>query len=372
MELSAEDSLRLNVMLTQNLQAVRIDDSKMIVYGLTEKGEAKVPLNPNCKSEKYIKLVKEVFSTHVMGSPGGYPVFLKRWTRMGQARDDSLQQMLLLGEPEAVIAAVHAPGLTDELAQRAWWIMPTSDNARQMLAKEAVSKGKTGRVLADFLLEFLPFEEEQSVAIDTVRLLLQPDLITEDEKNKLWSKAKTKNSFYVGFMHAIPDDLPGSAVPNSKYEVVRGKIKPLTAKGNCCALLLEKVLGESGQCFINTAQLALKKPSDQYVVISLFDAIGKYFSDIKPVNYPENDIELIQNEIKSYCTDTEDDLKNLITAVPEMENIIQAMMVLSCVSVKLLNPVFAQTDAIGSGMRKKIKPITGLISYQLKTLLEKA
>ena len=172
MELSAEDSLRINVLLAQNLQAVRIDDSKMVVYGLTEKGEAKVPLNPNCKSEKYIKAVKEVFSTHVMGSPGGYPVFLKRWTRMGQARDESLQQMLLLGEPEAVIATVHACGLTDELAERAWWCMPTSDNARQMLAKEAVVKGKTGRVLAEFLLEFLPFEEEQSVAIESVDTIL--------------------------------------------------------------------------------------------------------------------------------------------------------------------------------------------------------
>ena len=46
-------------------------------------------------------------------------------------------------------------------------------------------------------------------------------------------------------------------------------------------------------------------------------------------------------------------------------------VVLSCISVKLVNPVFAQTDAIGSGMRKKIKPITDPISLQLKTILGK-
>jgi len=103
MELSAEDSLRLNVLLAQDLQAIRIDESKMIVYALTEKGEARVRLNSNCKDEKYIKEIKAMFSTHVMGSPGGYPVFLKRWTRMGQARDESLQQLLLLGESEAVV-----------------------------------------------------------------------------------------------------------------------------------------------------------------------------------------------------------------------------------------------------------------------------
>ena len=114
MDLSAEDSLRLNVLLNQDLQAVRIDDSKMIVYGLTEKGEAKVPLNPNCRDEQYIKRVKEVISSHVLGSPGGYPIFLRRWTRMGQTRDESLDRLLQLGEPEAVVAVVHAPGLTDE------------------------------------------------------------------------------------------------------------------------------------------------------------------------------------------------------------------------------------------------------------------
>ena len=88
MQLSQEDSLRLNVLLNQTLHAVRIDEGKMIVYGLTERGEAKIQLNPNCKEEVYIRRVKEMISSHVLGSPGGYPVFLKRWTRMGQQRSN--------------------------------------------------------------------------------------------------------------------------------------------------------------------------------------------------------------------------------------------------------------------------------------------
>ena len=127
---------------------------------------------------------------------------------MGQARDDSLAQLLLLGEPEAVVAAVHAPGLTDELASRAWWAMPTSENARRMLEKPAVVEGETGKVLADFLIEFLPFEEEQRDMIESVRLVLQQGLISQEEKEKLWKKAKTKRSFYVGFLLASADDLP--------------------------------------------------------------------------------------------------------------------------------------------------------------------
>ena len=40
MELSSEDSLRLNVLINQDLQAIRIDESKMIVQALTGRGEA--------------------------------------------------------------------------------------------------------------------------------------------------------------------------------------------------------------------------------------------------------------------------------------------------------------------------------------------
>ncbi|MDT8283172.1 MAG: hypothetical protein RQ982_10265, partial [Gammaproteobacteria bacterium] len=86
MALSAEDNLRLNVLLAQELHAVRIDESKMTVFALTAKGEARIPLNAIGKDEKYIKEVKALLSTHIMGSPGGYPIYLKRWTRMGQAR----------------------------------------------------------------------------------------------------------------------------------------------------------------------------------------------------------------------------------------------------------------------------------------------
>ena len=36
--------------------------------------------------------------------------------------------------------------------------------------------------LAEFLIEFLPFEEDQSDMIESVRLVLQPGLINQQEK----------------------------------------------------------------------------------------------------------------------------------------------------------------------------------------------
>ncbi len=372
MQLSPEDNLRLNVLLAQELHAVRIDESKMIVYALTAKGEAKVPLNAIGKDEKYIKEVKALFSTHVMGSPGGYPVYLKRWTRMGQARDESLAQLLLLGEPEAVVAAVHATGLTDELAARAWWAMPTAENARRMLEKQAVVEGETGKILAEFLIEFLPFEEEQSDMIDSVRLVLQPGLISQEEKEKLWAKTKTKRSFYVGFLHASPDDLPIEIDAHPLHEKIIRQLTPLLEINNSHALMLEKVLSAKGQAFIKTIEDALKKPGNQDVVVSLMSAISNYFSSIVPDEFSEEDIVAICAESESLCGSDSPEMNKIISAIGDDESSVQkylsAMTVLSCLSVKLVNPIFSRTDAIGTVMRKKIKPVTDPIIEQLAIL----
>ena len=128
MNLSDQDSLRLHVLLANNVKAIRIDESRMEVFGLTDEGEVKVPLNPNSRHEQYLKRVREMISGHVMGSPGGYPVFLQRWTRMGQTRNENLAELLMLGDPEADVAVVHAPGLSPVLAERAWWAMPEAEN----------------------------------------------------------------------------------------------------------------------------------------------------------------------------------------------------------------------------------------------------
>ena len=372
MSLSAEDNLRLNVLLAQELYAVRIDESKMTVFALTAKGEAKVPLNAIGKDEVYIKEVKALFSTHVMGSPGGYPVYLKRWTRMGQARDESLAQLLLLGEPEAVVAAVHASGLTDELAARAWWAMPTAENARRMLEKQAVVEGETGKLLAEFLLEFLPFEEEQSDIIESVRLVLQPGLISQQEKDKLWSKTKTKRSFYVGFLHASADELPIDIDGHPDYDKINQLLTPLIEQGNAYALMLAKVLSAKGQATIKTIEDALKKPGNQDVVVSLLAAVSKYFEPILPQQFTRDDISSICTQAETLCCGNNDEINHIIAALngdaEKVKKYLSAMTILACLSVELVNPIFARSDAIGTVMRKKIKPVTDPVLEQLHIL----
>lgn len=368
MDLSPEDSLRLNVLLTQGLQAVRVDESRMIVYALTERGEAKVPLNSNCRDEKYIRNVKSLLSSHSLGSPGGYPVYLKRWTRMGQAKDESLEQLLVLGEEEAVVAVVHASGLTDEIARRAWWCMPNTDNARRMLEKQAVINGEMGPVLAEFLIEHLPFEEDPLAMIDSVKAALQPGLVTEELRQSLWEKAKLKGAYFVGFLQAMPDNLPGNAEAHPRYADYKKVLVPLIAQGNKQAALLLKVMSAAGQNYINTIDAALKRPSDQNVVVALFMTLENYFADICPGFENHREITEIVAEAKHKCQQCDEQLTELKAAVPDAENYIHAMMVLSGYCEELTFPVFGQTDAVGSVMRKRIKHLTDPIKVQTSVL----
>lgn len=369
MDLSSEDSLRLNVLLHQDVEAIRIDDSKMIVYGLSPRGEAQVPLNPNCRDEQYIKKVKEVISSHMLGSPGGYPIFLRRWTRMGQAKDDSLERLLKLGEPEAVVAVVHATGLTDELARRAWWAMPNSTNARCMLEKQSVVQGQMGKTLANFLVEFLPFEEDPKNMLESVRLVLQTDLIDEATRQSLWSRGQRKNAFYVGFLKMLPDDLPVQAAAHPDYENLKTKLAELDAAGQPVARQLLRVLSPAGQAYIKTATTVIKKPANQDVVVALLEAIESYFAPLRPALPPSTEMSVLIEQADQACAGKSIAAINTVLEVaPETESLLQAMLTLSWVGVHLINPIFARTDAIGTVMRRKLEPVSTPMLDLLQTL----
>ncbi len=373
MELTNEDSLRLNVLLANKVQAIRIDESKMIVYGLTSRGDAKIQLHPTCRNEQYLRQVRELISGHILGSPGGYPVYLKRWTRMGQTKDDSLEQMLMLGEPEAVVAVVHAPGLTIELARRAWWATPDSDNARSMLRNEIVAQSELGKVLAEHLVEYLPFEEQAIDIIESIRLVLQPGLIDDETRQKIWHKGRSKNAYLVGFLWTPPEDLPNPLPARSDAVQIQADLAPLVANGNLMAKQLVEVTSSGGQTFIDICEHVLRKPSNQEVVKMLFDVIARYFENIRPDNYDDemNILTLIEraSDFCETCLDTNSVERRAVLAVlPEKQDMVRAMLILSGLRYSVLRPVFSRTDAIGSLMRKKLAPVTELILEQFAIL----
>jgi len=373
MELTNEDNLRLNVLLANKVQAIRIDESKMIVYALSAKGEAKIQLHPTGRNELYLKKVRELISGQILGSPGGYPVYLKRWTRMGQTKDDSLEQLLKLGEPEAVVAVVHAPALTVELAHRAWWALPNSDNARSMLINEKIAQSEMGKILTQHLVEFLPFEEDPMNLIQSVALVLQPGLIDEETRQKLWIRGRTKTAYLLGFLAAQPEKLPSSLPARADAAQIQQHLSVLAENENSIAKQLIKISSPTGQVFLDSCERVLHKPSNQEVVSVLFGLIAKYFENIRPNDYDNemNILSLIErasNRCETCLDSSSVERRAVLEVMPEMQESIKAMLILSGLGYSVLEPIFSRTTAIGSLMRKKLAPVTKPILEQFTVL----
>ncbi len=370
-ELTPEDSLRLNVMLANNIQAVRIDTNAMTVYGLSPKGTATVKLHPSGRNEQYLRSVREVLAGFALGSPGGYPVYLQRWTRMGQARDRGLDKLLLLGEPEAITSVAYSNGLTDELARRAWWAMPVPDHARRMLERECVIQGEMGKVLSDYLVDYLPFETSAHLVIDTIRILLQPGLVSEETRLSLWRKGMADNAYFVGFLDKQPDALPEQRDARPDFAQYDEKLVALAAQHNMYAKYLQRILSGPGQTFFHYYDEVLRYPADKDVVLVLLNALDKYFTQLRQ-QHPcsGTTMEEVIATTENYMADPQKDsaLTQLMQTVPELHAEIRAMLALSCVDVDIATPIMSQTTASGTLMRKKLEPVT-LPMMQLNAVL---
>jgi hypothetical protein len=370
MELSSEDSLRLNVLIKQDLRAVKIDEAKMMVHALTGRGEAKVPLNPTCRDDKYLRIVRELLSTHALGSPGGYPVYLRRWTRMGQMREESLQGLLLLGEPEAIVAVANSAELTEEVARCAWWAMPDADIARRMLNNTQIASSEIGKELAAFLVEYLPFETEADAIVESVRLVLQPGLIDQATVQSLWSRANRKSAFYVGFLLANPGEFPETMPASSRYDANKAMLNELSSENVYAGKLLQ-LLSAEGQMYLATLAKAMDKLSDQQIVVLFLKAIQNYFQDVSIVLDPRfRSFEEVATVVNQAVDDpVNSQLENLLQVLPECRESVQAMLYLACVCESLVDPIFSQTDAVGSVMRKRLQSVTLPIADNIQRLM---
>jgi hypothetical protein len=366
MQLSAEDLLRLNVLFAHDLQAVRIDEQTMTVYALTADDAARIPLNPNCRPERYLKRVRETLSNHALGSPGGYPVFLQRWTRMGQARDAQLEKLLLLGESEAVVAVAGAPGLTDEIARRAWWAMPTADVARRMLERETVVRGHMGKVLAEYLVEHLPFETEPLAAVTTVCLVLQPGLIDDAARARIWARGTHRNAYRLGFLAATPDDLPAPLPARAGSDAARAALATLAPR-NALAALLAKLLDSPGQTFLAVSAEQLQHPLDKDTVAVLLDVAGNYFTPARNGEI-ETDFSRTLARAEARVAASEGEAGELLVAVPALERELVAMLALAHCSEALATPVLARTTATGTLLRRKLEPTIAPLLAQMAVL----
>lgn len=367
MELTPEDSLRLNVLLASGPQAIRIDEQSMVLHALTPRGEASIPLHPSGRKEQYLRLVRELLSGHALGSPGGFPIYLRNWTRSGQPMGDHLDKLLLLGEPEAVVSVAYSPKLTAELARLAWWAMPAADNARRMLERVCVADAEIGKVLAEFLIEHLPFESNPHVKMDTVRIVLHPGLIDEDARLRLWNKASRDNAYYVPFLQREPDDLPAQQSPRADREAVAAAIGTLAEGGNPYAATLLRILSGSGQAFLHAAEEVVTRPADQDVAVAAFNAIAAYFAALRLEADGLKNIETLPAEVDALL-DRVTAARDVLAVAPALRAELRAMLILAHMDAEIARPILSRTTAAGTLLRRKLEPVTAPLREQMAVL----
>ena len=339
-----EDTLKLNVLIATSI-AIRIDTYKLVVVGLNAQfKEQTIELKPSGDSAAYIKEVKKLLVTQVLGAMGGYPSYLKRWSRMGQVESSNLASLLKLGEVEAVVAVANSTNLDDQLLKLTWWCATNTDNqaeiGRFLLTKTFVTHTETGREIAEYLLEFLPFVNETEQLIDTTSLVLQDGLIDQKSQTRLWQQGQRKTAFLVGFVERMQGKLPNELN---------------TQALNYQHPDLQIINSEQSQIFLTTLAHILKKINQEYVLYRALEALGKYLSHEKIIM--QDAIDKINVQIKNLdlTSNTEQDQLN-------------ARLLLAGVNERLVVSTISAHNLTGSAIRKKLAPVLEPIQKALAIL----
>jgi len=345
--LEPEDTLKLNVLIATSV-AIRIDTYKLTVVGLNAQfKEQTIELKPSGDTEAYIKDVKKLLVTQVLGAMGGYPSYLKRWSRMGQVESSNLASLLKLGEVEAVVAVSNSTTLDEKLLKLTWWCATNTDNqaeiGRFLLTKPFVLNTETGREIAQYLLEFLPFVNDTEQLIDTTSLVLQENLIDQKAKLRLWKQGQRKTAFLVGFVERMSGTLPNEL-----------NIQSL----NCKHTDLQIINSEQSQIFLTTLLHILKKINQEYVLYRALEVLGKYMSHEK-ISAHRN-IEQINQQID-----------NLALLAGDEQDKLNARLLLAGVSEHLVVSTISAHNLTGSAIRKKLDHVLTPIQKALKTLTSK-
>jgi hypothetical protein len=198
--------------------------------------------------------------------------------------------------------------------------------------------------------------------------VLQPGLIGAETRLALWARGKQKNAYLVGFLLAVPDDLPDPPPARTDAAEVGEPLAALADAGNACAAQLLRLHTGSGQAFLRTAAEVLRKPGNQDVVNLLLDAVSAYLASVRPEGNPEADLAAVKAEVAALLEAPPPPLLDLIQSLPGLLPEVRAMLVLSRLGYPVVRPVFSRTTAIGSLMRSKLQPITAALLAEIALL----
>jgi len=223
-------------------------------------------------------------------------------------------------------------------------------------------------VLAAYLVEHLPFETSPHQVIDTVRIVLQPGLLDSQTLLRLWNRAKSDNTYYVGFLEAVPDALPETMARN------RGR-GPANLRLSPCWRRATPMRGNLLACYRFRAS-AFWRPATMFCAVRqtrmwrvpCFRAIGAYFGVLRQDPDREDTLENALSLAEQRLAHPDAALEALLLAMPQYRAVMRALLVLAEVGEFTVAPILVRTTAIGSLMRRKLEPVTELVLEQVAVL----
>jgi hypothetical protein len=250
--------------------------------------------------------------------------------------------------------------------------MEDAENARRMLQNPTIVASEMGPVLAAYLVEYLPFETEHEQMMESVRLVLQPGLLSDDGILDLWKKSARKQAYLVGFLRARPDDLPEQGPARADADGIAEALSGELSAGNAIAGLLVRVTSGAGQTFLSTLSSVLAKPPNQDIVSAGFDLLRGYFAVLRPDGDPNMAIDELLADAHAYVglsgEPPSEPVKRVLDRVPAAAHDLVAMRVLSGTGYGLIRPLLPDPTTLGSLMRRKLAPATDTLQAQLDQL----
>jgi len=209
-----------------------------------------------------------------------------------------------------------------------------------MLEHPAVRVGAMGRVLVDYLVEYLPFEADPVAAMNLVRAVLASGLADEATCTSLWQKGRRRPHYLIGFLESLADDLAAD---------VPGRVLPAglaVPSENAWVRQLARCYAPSGQAWLQAAEAALDKPPAHEAVYLLLDLIGGYFGSVRDAPGRE--------------------------ALAGLDAEVEALATLARVSSRDGEELLVRTTAVGPLLRRKLDPLVAPLLGHLRVLQGRA
>lgn len=141
----------------------------------------------------------------------------------------------------------------------------------------------------------------------------------------------------------------------------------LAADGSDLAALLLRVLSPAGQAFIETVFKVFEKPNNQDVVNLALDYTAAYFSAARPEGPVDATLEALQAEAVAWQVENPE--AGTLLALEGLDaGQLRALRVMSGLSYGVVRPVFRDSTAIGSLMRRKLQPVLSPMLAELARL----